>query len=133
MGGGVVGQKFQAGHALGERGRKSSRHLEPVRAVLVCVKGHKAHLAAFCLGGGAARDFNRSKENVKIIKELQTFTPPSFPLTGDDLLALGIKPGKNMGILLSKLKEKWLISNFSLSKRELLVNLEKTLYLGKGR
>jgi len=90
-------------------------------------------LAAFCLGGGAARDFKKSKENIKIIKELQHFTPPSFPLTGNDLLALGITPGKNIGILLSKLKEKWLISNFSLSKRELLVSLEKTLYLGKGR
>ena len=90
-------------------------------------------LAAFCLGGGAARDFRPSKENAKIVKELQHFTPPSFPLTGDDLLALGIKPDRNMGVLLNKLKEKWLISGFSLTKRDLLVSLKKTLYSYKGR
>ncbi len=90
-------------------------------------------LAAFCLGGGLARDFKPSKENTKVINELKRFTPPSFPLTGKDLLALGIKPDKNMGVLLSKLKEKWLKSDFSLSKRELLVSLKKTSYPNKGR
>jgi hypothetical protein len=90
-------------------------------------------IAAFCLGGGMARDFKPSKENFKIIKELKRFSPPSFPLSGTDLLTLGIKPDKNMGILLSKLKEKWLISGFSLTKRDLLVSLEKTSYPNKGR
>ena len=80
-----------------------------------------------------ARDFKPSKENFKIIKELKRFSPPSFPLSGTDLLTLGIKPDKNMGILLSKLKEKWLISGFSLTKRDLLVSLEKTSYPSKGR
>ena len=90
-------------------------------------------VAAFCLNGGAARDFKPSKENFRIIKELKRFSPPSFPLSGADLLTLGIKPDKNMGVLLSKLKEKWLISGFSLTKRDLLVSLEKTSYPSKGR
>lgn len=43
-----------------------------------------------------------------------------FPVNGNDLMALGIKPGFAMGVMLSQLKEDWGQSGFSATKEELL-------------
>ena len=49
--------------------------------------------------------------------------PPIFPVTGDDLIARGITPGKKMGELLRKLEEEWEESGYRLGKKELLSKL----------
>jgi poly(A) polymerase len=41
---------------------------------------------------------------------------PVFPLSGRDLLALGLPPGPGMGELLATLETEWLASNFTLSE-----------------
>ena len=48
---------------------------------------------------------------------------PIFPVSGKDLLKLNINQGKNMGLILQDLQEKWLVSNFSLSKTQLINSL----------
>jgi GNAT superfamily N-acetyltransferase/5'(3')-deoxyribonucleotidase len=48
---------------------------------------------------------------------------PQFPVTGKDLIALGIKSGPNMGIHLAQLKQIWQQSRFKASKEDLLKNL----------
>lgn len=50
----------------------------------------------------------------------QAWTPPVFPVTGDDLIARGVAPGPVMGNLLSSLKTKWLESDFQMTREDLL-------------
>jgi poly(A) polymerase len=49
-----------------------------------------------------------------------TWQPPKFPLSGDDLIALGIKPGKEMGELLRTLEDAWEAGDYKPTKEELL-------------
>lgn len=49
-----------------------------------------------------------------------SWQPPLFPVNGDDLLAIGMKPGKEMGALLKKLEDEWEKSGYKLSREELL-------------
>lgn len=48
-----------------------------------------------------------------------------FPVTGNDLIASGVKPGMAMGVMLRDLKEAWFRSGYSASKEELMVNVKK--------
>jgi hypothetical protein len=50
---------------------------------------------------------------------------PQFPVTGDDLIALGMKPGKAMGDVLRKLEEQWEASDYTLSRNELIARLPR--------
>jgi len=56
----------------------------------------------------------------KLLYQAQELPMPIFKVSGKDLLNLGMKPGKNLGKILQKLKLKWLESNCTLTKKELL-------------
>lgn len=45
---------------------------------------------------------------------------PTFPLTGDDLIAKGFIRGPKLGEELKSLRERWIASDYSLTKEELL-------------
>ena len=51
------------------------------------------------------------------------WTPPSFVLGGQDLMARGLKPGPQIGAALRELEAKWIASDFTLSRDELLQGL----------
>jgi len=55
-----------------------------------------------------------------MLKLAETWTPPPFPVTGDDLIALGMTPGTDMGARLKKLEDDWELSGYTLTKEELL-------------
>ncbi len=55
-----------------------------------------------------------------------TWDIPHFPVTGKDLLALGIPEGKRMGELLAKLDEAWEMSDYTLTKEALLARVAAT-------
>ncbi len=55
-----------------------------------------------------------------IINELKAWKAPVFPVTGNDLISIGTKPGPEMGKILSVLEAKWKESDYTLSKEELL-------------
>jgi poly(A) polymerase len=57
------------------------------------------------------------------IKLAREWRVPEFPVTGDDLIALGLKPGKELGEKLKVLEEMWEKSSYGLSKEELLASL----------
>jgi len=57
---------------------------------------------------------------VDIINELKSWKAPVFPVTGNDLISIGTKPGPEMGKILSALEAKWKESDYRLSKEELL-------------
>lgn len=50
----------------------------------------------------------------------EAFQVPTFPVTGKDLLASGMKPGAAMGQRLRKLENAWVFSRFTRTKEELL-------------
>jgi poly(A) polymerase len=49
--------------------------------------------------------------------------PGVMPLTGQDLIAHGVAPGPDMGETLRLLEDRWIESDFSLSREELLASL----------
>lgn len=54
------------------------------------------------------------------LKTLNSVKLPSFPVSGEDLKMRGLIPGPKMGETLDYLEKKWVSSDFSLTKRELL-------------
>jgi tRNA nucleotidyltransferase/poly(A) polymerase len=56
----------------------------------------------------------------RLLTFLLKWERPVFPLGGDDLLALGARPGKALGRVLDDLEAEWIDSGFSLS-RDVLV------------
>lgn len=59
----------------------------------------------------------------KLLARAEKWVEPKFPLSGKDLMALGVSAGKEMGDQLTKLEELWIESNFNLSKSDLLAKL----------
>jgi len=57
---------------------------------------------------------------VSMLSLAASWQPPEFPVSGDDLITLGIKPGKEMGALLHRLESEWEKSGYTLTKKELL-------------
>lgn len=55
-----------------------------------------------------------------IMSELLHWEVPVFPITGKLLIELGATPGKPMGELLSRMKRKWMKSNYTLTADEML-------------
>ncbi len=51
---------------------------------------------------------------------LRTWKIPVFPVTGQDLIDLGVEPGPGMGKELAKLKTAWVNSKYNLRKADLL-------------
>lgn len=49
---------------------------------------------------------------------------PEFPLMGRDLIALGLRPGPQVGAVLSAAKEEWKRSGFSMSKDDLMSRVD---------
>ncbi len=56
----------------------------------------------------------------------RNWTRPSFPLGGADLIALGLKPGPELGALLRELEERWAADGFG-AGREALLELAKRI------
>ncbi|MBU4527260.1 MAG: CCA tRNA nucleotidyltransferase [Hoeflea sp.] len=52
----------------------------------------------------------------------ESWARPVFPVSGSDLIAQGIKPGPAMGARLAALEERWIDSNFTLTKQKLLAD-----------
>lgn len=42
-----------------------------------------------------------------------TWMPPAFPLTGGDVLALGVEPGARVGALLAQVEDWWVVEDFA--------------------
>jgi tRNA nucleotidyltransferase (CCA-adding enzyme) len=62
----------------------------------------------------------RVQNNSEDADELLEWSVPKFPVNGDDLLELGMVPGLAMKTTLYDLKTKWGLSNYKMSKDDLL-------------
>lgn len=57
---------------------------------------------------------------------------PTFPISGRDLMALGLGPGRMMGTLLAALEREWIASDFTLDATKLLDSARRQLARGGG-
>lgn len=64
-------------------------------------------------------------DRANCIEPLMTWTIPRFPVGGQDLMGLGMKPGPAVGMVLSNLKLLWADSIYRLTKDELLARVAK--------
>ena len=56
----------------------------------------------------------------KALEIIQNWDVPDFPVSGDDLIKAGHKPGPKLGIELASLEGRWIEGDFSESKESLL-------------
>lgn len=62
----------------------------------------------------------------QILAEIESTVIPVFPVRGRDIVELGVSPkSKKIGNILAELERKWVESNFSLSRDE-MINMAKT-------
>jgi len=62
-----------------------------------------------------------------LLKELEEWTVPKFPVTGHHLKENGCPPGKVMSVVLHKLKEKWKESSFQITEEALVSSIPQVL------
>ena len=60
----------------------------------------------------------------KIYDEISRIEEKEFPLRGKDILALNICESEQIGVILKDLEQKWMDSDFTLSKEELLAQIK---------
>ncbi|OBS69939.1 hypothetical protein A6R68_01519 [Neotoma lepida] len=61
-----------------------------------------------------------------LLKEMQQWSVPPFPVSGHDIRKVGISSGKEIGALLQQLREQWKKSGYQMEKDELLSHIKKT-------
>lgn len=108
------------------------------------VKGHESELARFLIiedsvftpGYRSIKDFQRmvllhkiklewaielaAFQGAEFLNRLKMWTPIRMPVTGNDLIQLGMQPGKDLGEVLDLIKERWILHDFKYSRAELL-------------
>ena len=57
------------------------------------------------------------------VNQIKSFKKPMFPIKGEDILRLGLHEGPKIGLILKKIEKKWVNSDFSFSRQELLDEL----------
>ena len=62
----------------------------------------------------------------RFLDEYMAMPKPKFPVSGKDLIELGIPPGPDVGIKLKELRTEWGNSRFVLNREELLDGIGKT-------
>ncbi|XP_053157598.1 CCA tRNA nucleotidyltransferase 1, mitochondrial isoform X2 [Hemicordylus capensis] len=60
-----------------------------------------------------------------LLKEMQQWSVPTFPVSGHDIRKLGISSGKEIGVLLQQLRNQWKKSGYQMDKEELLSYVKK--------
>lgn len=64
--------------------------------------------------------FAEARGYTRLLKELSNWARPVFPLGGKDLVAIGMRPGRRVGVLLARLEEEWVESGFTLTRDALI-------------
>lgn len=57
-----------------------------------------------------------------VVQRLEAIEVPSFPVSGNDLIQKGFKPGPRLGAELERLEKKWIASDFRLDRAALLAD-----------
>lgn len=66
-------------------------------------------------------ELQRRYDDHAVVRE---WTPPVFPVTGNDLLVAGVNPGPGMGNILKAMKSYWVAHNYEPGKNFFLETLD---------
>jgi len=66
---------------------------------------------------------NRKEAWIALLERCQTWQEPTFPISGKDVLALGVVPGPEVGRLLTRVEEWWENSNYQANRQACLNRL----------
>ncbi len=58
--------------------------------------------------------------------------PPVFPVRGQDIIQLGVMPGKEVGIILREVEDAWEAAGYKDNRKELIETIRKH-YIGEGK
>lgn len=94
--------------------------------------GREAFLDHLLLNWAERGASPRDKSWRAFLKAADVWPRPEFPLRGRDALALGVKPGPQVGDLLGELELWWASRDFRPSRSDLLERLEWRLKTGTG-
>ncbi len=61
-----------------------------------------------------------------VTEQLESLDVPRFPLSGGDLVQLGMRPGRALGAELERLEQLWIESGFALDRDALLEKVERS-------
>ena len=65
----------------------------------------------------------QNKSLLTLFNSISEKAIPNFPIKSEDILGLGVKPGKDVGLIIKKFEKEWLSSNCQLTKDELLAKI----------
>ncbi|MEM9999408.1 MAG: CCA tRNA nucleotidyltransferase [Pseudomonadota bacterium] len=72
----------------------------------------------------AASKADEAQEDwIALVTMAEAFVPPVLPISGKDLIALGIAPGEALGKVLKRAEEAWIASDFTLDRDALLAQV----------
>lgn len=69
-------------------------------------------------------DMLKSARLSTLLKRAERFNKPSLPVSGADIIALGVPPGPKVGDLLAKIEALWVERNFALDRAALTARLK---------
>lgn len=105
---------------------------EVILAVAELVRDYKLNEAAYRHPAGLAdgvevaailADWTEAGKSA-VLDQLQGLDVPRFPVSGGDLIKLGLRPGKALGAELDRLEQLWIESGFALEREALLATLK---------
>lgn len=113
------GQGADAARRLADRLRLSNAERERLLALLgsdaPSPRGGRRTLrrAVYCLGADMTADLALLAGRPRLAAAARAMRPPEFPLKGRDGLALGLKPGPELGRLLAAVEDWWVERDFA--------------------
>ncbi|MEN5246207.1 CCA tRNA nucleotidyltransferase [Brucella pseudintermedia] len=108
---------------LSEQALKKAIYRGSKQAVLDRIR--LAYAAARADAAGSDDAMIRAGGFARLLDAAERYDAPVFPVTGSDLLALGIEKGPGLGEVLRSLETFWIDSGFSLDRAALLDKLDR--------
>ena len=108
---------------LSEQALKKTIYRGSKQAVLDRIR--LAYAAARADAAGSDDAMIRAGGFARLLDAAERYDAPVFPVTGSDLLALGIEKGPGLGEVLRSLETFWIDSGFSLDRAALLDKLDR--------
>lgn len=109
---------------LSEQALKKTIYRGSKQAVLDRIR--LAYAAARAEAAGSDEAMVRAGGFARLLETAERYDAPVFPVTGGDLLALGIQKGPGLGEALRSLETFWIDSGFSLDRTALLDKLDRS-------
>jgi len=100
---------------------------EATQKALLYELGHEIFKNCALLAWSLAQEDTNVSGWERLIDLPQKWQPPVFPLSGADVLALGIAAGPRIGEILSRLEQGWIEAGFKWDAAELAARLKKAI------